>query len=146
MIHTKSYDFTEIPTIPVIVQRVVPCSWCHLSHARCKCISRRPSGLHFFSTRPPGPSCITQIEIPSTPLSVTVNMPTWNSNVNSCCWIDPHSIWEVGHATTEIFRPLTANVIGNENPWEYDTDKRSKYNIIHTRISKVHRISRRKFL
>ena len=146
MIHTKSYDLSEIPTIPLIVQHVMPCPWCHLSHARSKCISRRPSGLHFFSTHPPCPSCITQIEIPSTPLSVTVNMPAWNSNADSCCWIDMHLLWEVRHATAEIFQPLTANVVGNENPWEYDTDKCSKYNKIHTTIPKVHRISCRVIL
>lgn len=137
MIHTKSYDLAEIPTIPVIVQCVMSCPWCHFSHARCQSISRRPSGLHFFSTRPPGPSCITQIEIPSAPLPVTVDMPARNSNVNSRCWTDLHLLREVGHATAKNFRPLTANVVRDENPGEYDPHQRREDNIIHTTIPKT---------
>jgi hypothetical protein len=139
--HTKPYDLTEVPTIPVIVQRVVPCAWCHFSHTGCKCICRRPGGLHFLSARPSSPSCITQTEILSTPLSVSVNMPTWNSNINLCRWVDLHVLREVGHATAKILRPLTADVVRDENPWEYYTDKRRKDNKIHIRIPNDERIS-----
>ena len=42
-------------------------------------------------------------------------MPARNSNADSCGWIELHLLWEVGHATAEIFQPLIANVVGNES-------------------------------
>jgi hypothetical protein len=138
---TKAYNLTEVPTIPLVIQRVVPCTWRHLSHTRRKCISRRPGGLYFFSARPPSPSCITQTKILSTPLSVSVNMPARDSNVNLNCWVDLHVLREVGHATAKVLRPLTADVVCDKNPWECYTDKRRKDNKIHIRIPNDRRIS-----
>lgn len=136
MKRTKAYDLTEVPCIPVIVQRVVPCPWRHLSHTRGQRISGRPSRLYFFSTRPSGPSCITQTKIPSTLLSVSVYMPAWNCDVDSCCWVELHGLREVRHASPEILRPLTADVVRDKNPREYDTNESRKDNVIHTTIPK----------
>jgi hypothetical protein len=136
MKRTKAYNLTEIPAIPVVVQSVVPCTWRHLSHTRCECISGRPRCLYFFSTCPSRPSCITQTKIPSTLRSVSVNMPAWNSDIDSCCWVDLHVLREVGHASTEILRPLTADVVCDKNPGEYDTYECRKNDKINTTIPK----------
>jgi hypothetical protein len=143
---TKAYDLTEVPTVPVIVQCVVPCAWCHLSHTRRKCISQRPRRLYFFSACPPSPSCITQTEIFSTSLPMSVNVPAWDSNIDSCFWVDLHVLREVGHASEKVFRPLTADVIGNENPGKRDTDKGRKDNKIHVTIPYDPKISFRMIL
>ena len=119
----EAYNLTKVPTIPMIIQCVVPSTWHHPSHTRCKQIGGRPSYLNFLSTCPPSPSCITQAEIPSAPFSMSVDMPAWNSNIDPCCWIDLHLLRELGHVSAKILRPLTANVICNKNPWEYHASK-----------------------
>jgi hypothetical protein len=136
MERTEAHDLTKVPTIPMIVQRVMPSTWRHLSHTRCKRIGGRPSRLNFLSTCPPSPSCITQAEIPSAPLSVSVDMPAWNSDIDPCCRVDSHLLRELGHASAKILRPLTADVVCDKNPWEYNADKRREDNEIHITIPK----------
>ena len=129
-------NFMKIPTIPVIIQCVMPGTWCHFSHTRRKRIGGRPSSLDFLSTCSPNPFCITQTETLSAPLSMSIDMPALNSNIDSCCQLDLHVLRELGHATVEILRPLAANIICNEDPWEYNADKHGKDNKIHITIPK----------
>lgn len=114
----------------------MPGTWRHLSHTRRKRIGGRPSGLDFLSACPPSPFCITQTETLSAPLSVSIDMPAWNSDIDSCFRLDLHVLRELGHATAEILRPLAADVICDEDPWEYNADKRGEDNKIHITIPK----------
>jgi len=136
MKRTKADDLMKIPAIPMIIQRVMPGTWRHLSHTWCECIGRWPSCLYFLSACPPSPFCITQTKILSAPLSVSIDMPAGNSDVDFRCRVDLHVLWELRHALAKILRPLTANVICDENPWEYNTDKGRKDNKIHITIPK----------
>jgi hypothetical protein len=72
---------------------------------------------------------------------MSVNMPAWDSDVNFCCWVDLHVLRKVGHASPKILRPLTTDVIRNENPGEYDPNQCRKDDEIHTTIPKDKGIS-----
>ena len=67
-------------------------------------------------------------------------MPAWDSEVNFCCWVDSHTLWEVGHAIPKILRPLTSDIVCDENSGEYDSDQCRKENEIHTTVPKDKRI------
>jgi hypothetical protein len=61
-------------------------------------------------------------------------MPGGNSDVNASVRINSHSIWIVLHSFPHIFRPLTADVVGNHNPWQSDEEERTKDKIVHVAV------------
>ena len=136
MKHMEADNLTKIPTIPVIIQCVMPGTWRHLSHTRRKRIGGRPSSLDLLSACPSSPFCITQTETLSALLSMPIDMPAWNSNIDSCFRLDLHVLRELQHASAEVLRPLTADVISDEDPWEYDPNKCHKDKKIHITIPK----------
>ena len=139
--HTKTSNLTEVPTNPVIIQCVMPCTWCHFSDTWCKCISWRPGSLNFFSTCPPSPFCIPQAKILLAPLSMPIYMPAWDTNFNFCGGVDLHILRKVRHPSLKVLWPLTANIIGDENPGEDTTNKCRKDDKVHITIPKGQRIS-----
>ena len=67
---------------------------------------------------------------------MTVDMPAWNSHIDSCFWVDLHALREIQNAAAKILGPLTANVVGNENPREYDPSQCEEDNPIHITVPK----------
>ena len=63
-------------------------------------------------------------------------MPARDGDVDFCSWVDLHALREVRHAGTKVLRPLTADVICDENPREYNSNQRCKDNEIDTTVPK----------
>jgi len=47
---------------------------------------------------------------------MAVDVPAGYSDVNLRAWRKPHVLWEFGHTTLEVLRPLAADVVCDENP------------------------------
>lgn len=67
---------------------------------------------------------------------MSVDMPAGNCNIDPCFRINLHALREVGHATEKVLRPLTADIVCDKNPRQYDADQRGKNYKINATIPK----------
>ena len=89
----KSDDFTEIPSIPMVVQGVVLCCWTHFVNTWGQWIRTCPNGLDILTDCPRGPLHITEVEIVPTRLAMTIDMPSRDCHVNPSCLWNLHFGW-----------------------------------------------------
>lgn len=88
---------------------------CHLLHARGKRIRAQPRDFNLLAARPTSTLRKAQAEVLSAPLSMAGDVPAGYSNFDLRAWRKPHVLWEFRHTTSEILRPLAADVVCDEN-------------------------------
>jgi hypothetical protein len=65
---------------------------------------------------------ITYVEVVPTCLAMPIDMPSGDCHIKlSCIWYS-HFWQELLHMFSEIFRPLTSDIIGKDDSEEYDAD------------------------
>ena len=132
----KSDDFTEIPSIPMVVQGVVPCCWTHFVNTWGQWIRTCPNGLDILTDCPRSPLHITEVEIVPTRLAMTIDMPSRDCHVNPSRLWNLHFGWELFHTFSEILGPLAGDVVCKDDAEEHDTNEGSQDNKVHIAVSK----------
>ena len=121
-IHTKTNNLTKIPAVPVIIQCIMACCWTHFPHTGSQWVCTRPRRLNVFTDCSSNPLHVAHVEIIPTRIAVSIDVPSWDPHVNMSCVWDLHVQWEFFHAFSEIFGPLTYNVIREDNAEECYAD------------------------
>ena len=73
-------------------------------------------------------------KIIATIFTMGIDMLGGDSDINPCVWINLHSIWIVLHSLPHVFGPLTADIVGNHNPWQKDEHKCTENKIVHVAV------------
>jgi hypothetical protein len=133
---TKSNDFAEVPSDPMIVQGVVACGWTHFTDARGQRVYARPCCFDLLTDCSPCTLHIAQVEIFLTSLAVAIDMPSRDSHVDLSRIWNLHSFREFFHSFSEILRPLTDDVICDNDAEERDAYKGGENGEIYAAISK----------
>jgi len=137
----ESNNFTEISSIPVVVQGVVSCCWTHFANAWGQWIRACPNCLNVLANCSRSPLHITEVEIIPTRLAVTINMPSRHCHVNLSCLRNSHFRWEFFHTFPKVLRPLAGDVICEYDAKECDTNEGRQDDEVNVTVSKYHVIS-----
>ena len=87
-------------------------------------VGLRPGRFHIFTASPSNPVYVTKREGSLAFITVSVNVPGGDANLNLDIRVQLQFFGEVLHMMEEIFRPLTPNVVREDNTRELATCKR----------------------
>ena len=91
-----------------------------------------PRCFNILTNRPPDSFHIAQVELISTRISMTVDMPSGNSDVHLSCFGDLHMFRIFFHAFSEIFY-----VVGEYNAEESDEGDSGEDNEVNTAVPRM---------
>jgi hypothetical protein len=100
---TKSDDLPEIPPVPLIIQRIVPRRWTHLSNTGCQLVRTCPRCLDILAHGPSGTLHVAEVEVRATPITVSIYVPPGDGHVNAGRVGNSHVFGKVLHTFSEVF-------------------------------------------
>jgi hypothetical protein len=118
----------------MVVKGLVPRTRPHFPNACSKGVSLCSSRLHILTTSPPNAVHVTERKVSLAIITMSVNVPCGNSNLDLDSGVKLQAFREVFHALREIFRPLTANVVREDNAGKFGTRKRRQNDIVHVAV------------
>ena len=100
----------------------MPCRWTHFPNARGQRICARPNCFNVLANRPSGPLHIAYVEAIPTRLAMPVDVPSRDRHVKLSRFRYLHFWREIRYTFSEIFGPLTSDVVGEDDSKEDDAD------------------------
>ena len=93
----------------------MPRRWTHLPNTGCQLICTCPHCLDILAHGPSSALHVAEVEVITTHIAVSVNMPPWNRHVNLHRFGDLHVFGEVLHAFSKVLGPLANDIIGDDD-------------------------------
>ena len=100
----------------------MPCRWTHFPNARGQRICARPNCFDILPNRPSSSLHIAYVEIVPTHLAMPVDMPSRDCHVKLSRFWYLHFWWEILYTFSEVFGPLTTDVVCEDDSEEDNAD------------------------
>jgi hypothetical protein len=130
----KSNNLAKIPPNPMVIQCIMPCRWTHLPNTWCQGVCACPHRFNIFANCSSHALHVAQVEIFLTRFPVPIDMPPRDCHVNLSCVGDSHTLWEFFHTHSEVFRPLTDDVVRDNDSEKSNANEGGKGNEVNITI------------
>jgi hypothetical protein len=96
----------------------MPCRWTHLPNTGHQLICTRPRRLDILAHGPSSTLHVAEVEVITTGIAVSIDMPPQNRHVNLHHFGDSHMFREILHAFSKVLGPLADDIVGDDDTEE----------------------------